>query len=64
MGIPLTSQKHEGPWYTQFMFSNKNQYAALAQARVMSVYRLYDKIGTLAISDLNKIRTDFINLYG
>lgn len=30
MGVPLTSQKHEGSWYAKFEFNDKEQYAALA----------------------------------
>ena len=63
MGVPLTSQKHKGSWYVPFTFKNWREYAVLAQARVMSVYRLYDKMGTLPMSDLEKIRRGFVRLY-
>lgn len=45
MGVPLTSQEHEGEWYVSFVFRDKKQFATLAQARVMSVSRLYEKNG-------------------
>ena len=43
MGIPLTSQEKSGSWYVAVTFRNKNIYAALCQARVMSVSRLHSK---------------------
>ena len=46
MGIPLTSQPKTGSWYTQFIFSGTEQFAALCQARVMSVSRLHQKNGS------------------
>ena len=63
MGIPLTSQPHEGSWYILFGFKNKRQYAVLAQARVLSVYRLRRKMGVVPGSDLELVRTGFRKLY-
>ena len=63
MGIPLTSQQHKGSWYVPFEFKNKQQYAVLAQARVVSVYRLHRKMGTVPNSDLELVRIGFKNLY-
>lgn len=63
MGIPLTSQYHEGSWYVVFKFKEKTEYAILAQARVFSVSRLYKKIGALPDSDLEAIKSGFNRLY-
>lgn len=63
MGIPLTSQEHIGSWYVEFEFKNKRQFAVLAQARVMSVYRLHRTMGTIPNSDLELIRRGFRELY-
>lgn len=63
MGIPLTSQVKNGTWYTDFTFLKKRQFAALCQARVMSVSRLYDKIGQIPKTDLDKVRAAFAKLY-
>lgn len=63
MGIPLTSQEKSGSWYAEFEFLNKKQYAAVCQARVMSVSRLHSKIGQIPESDLNIVKTAFHNLY-
>ena len=51
LGIPLTSGFHDGSWYAEFEFKNKRQYAALAQVRVLSTSRLYERIGMLPNSD-------------
>lgn len=63
MGIPLTSQKHTGSWYTQFIFKNKVETAVLSQARVYSTSRLYSRLGQIPKSDLDTIRKAFLLLY-
>ncbi|MBQ3353239.1 type II toxin-antitoxin system PemK/MazF family toxin [Candidatus Saccharibacteria bacterium] len=63
MGVPLTSQEHNGSWYAPFVFKNRQEYAVLAQARVFSVSRLYKKMGALPDSDLQTIRIGFHNLF-
>ncbi|MBQ6127564.1 type II toxin-antitoxin system PemK/MazF family toxin [Candidatus Saccharibacteria bacterium] len=63
MGIPLTSQKKTGSWYAKFVFLDKEQFAAVCQARVMSSSRLYSKIGQIPLSDLSIVKRAFIDLY-
>ena len=63
LGIPLTSQKHEGSWYAKFDFLNKTQYAALCQIRVMSVSRLHKKLGEVPQTDFETVKTAFLDLY-
>ncbi len=63
MGVPLTSQEHIGSWYVDFIFQDKKQVAVLAQARVISVFRLYKKMGTVPNSDLELVREGFKRLY-
>ncbi len=63
MGIPLTSQFHEGNWYAPFVFQDKREIAALAQARVLSVARLYKRMGTMSDSDFKLIKSAFARLY-
>ena len=53
MGIPLTSQEKSGSWYAEFEFLGKKEFAAVCQARTMSVSRLYAKIGQIPKSDLD-----------
>jgi len=63
MGVPLTSRPHTGSWYASFVFHNEAQFAALAQARVMSVPRLYKRMGAIPNSDFSLIKTGFGKLY-
>ncbi|MBQ6449634.1 type II toxin-antitoxin system PemK/MazF family toxin [bacterium] len=60
--IPFTSQNKKGNWYTHFRFLGKNQVAVLSQERVISVERLYTKIGTIDDNDYQKIKDDFKKL--
>ncbi len=64
MGIPLTSQMHEGDWYVPFAFQGKTSVAVLSQTRTFSVLRLYRRMGTLPESDLDAIAIGFDRLYG
>lgn len=63
MGIPLTSQKHIGTWYVSFVFQDKEETAVLAQARVISVSRLYKRMGAIADPDFDLARKSFRKLY-
>lgn len=63
MGIPLTSQKKSGTWYAKFEFLGKQEYAAICQARVMSVSRLHTKIGQVPDSDMRIVSDAFVELY-
>jgi hypothetical protein len=63
MGIPLTSQHHIGNWYVPFVFKDRLEVAVLAQARVMSVARLYKRMGTIPDSDFETVRQGFAKLY-
>ncbi|MBQ7040882.1 type II toxin-antitoxin system PemK/MazF family toxin [Candidatus Saccharibacteria bacterium] len=62
-GVPLTSKKHQGSWYSSVVFKDKTEYAALCQAKALSIHRLYRKMGMLPSSDLEKVRTSFIALH-
>ena len=64
LGIPLTSQEHQGSWYIPFEFQEKMSYAALAQVRVVSVSRLYgEAIGQISKADFKAICEGFNSLY-
>jgi len=63
LGIPLTSQEHEGDWYVSFVFQGKQQFAVLAQAKTFSVLRVYRRMGTLPKSDFDTIVDGFNKLY-
>lgn len=63
LAVPLTSQPHVGSWYASFRFQGKEQVAVLAQIRVISVARLYRKIGSIDDNDKTVIREAFRALY-
>lgn len=63
MGIPFTSQLHKGSWYISLEFQDRIETAVLAQAKVFSVTRLYDRIGQISNPDLEKVRNGFLKLY-
>ena len=63
MGIPLTSKKHVGSWYVEFVFKERTSLAALAQARVFSVSRLHKRMGTISVNDFELIAEGFNRLY-
>lgn len=63
LGVPLTSQQHIGTWYAPFSFKNRQQYAAIAQIRVLSVHRLCRKMGEISKADFNLIKNSLLRLY-
>ncbi len=63
MGISLTSQEKSGSWYAEFEFLGKKEFAAVCQARVMSVSRLHSKLGRVPESDLEIVKKAFHELY-
>ncbi len=63
LGIPLSTQAHEGTWYVNFRFKHREQYAALNQIRVINVFRLQERMGTIDKSDMKKVQTGFQELY-
>ena len=62
LAIPLTSQPHTGTWYAEFNFRDKPEYAVLSQIRMMSVSRLYNRMGKLSTGDFKKIKAGFRKL--
>lgn len=55
IGIPLTSQLHNGSWYVHFRFKNRDEFAVLAQIRTFSVQRLYRKMGSVDGLDMKMV---------
>lgn len=62
-GIPLTTQEHRGSWYVPFVFQDKQQFAALAQAKTFSVLRAYRRMGTVPESDFMLVADGFNRLF-
>ena len=44
--------------------NSKTQYAALNQARTISVYRLYRKMGEMTRLDQKRVRSAFLRMHG
>ncbi len=63
MGIPLSTQAHDGSWYVKFRFQGKEIYVALSQAKVFSTARLYNRLGQIAEDDMIKVKNGFRHLY-
>lgn len=62
IGVPLTSKKHTGSWYVEFLFDNKKEYAIVSQVENISVYRLFYKMGEVPKSDLKLVLKGLIKL--
>lgn len=63
LGIPLTSKPHTGSWYAGFRFQGRDQVAVLSQIRVVSVSRLYTRMGNIDDTDKVTISKAFKKLY-
>ena len=63
LGIPLTTQEHDGDWYVPFVFQNKQQFAVLSQVKAFSVLRAYRRMGTIPESDFDLVVSNFGRLY-
>jgi len=61
IGVPLTSSRHTGSWYIEFIFKGKEEYAVIAQIENISVKRLHYKMGEVPEPDLDMI-IDGINI--
>lgn len=63
LGIPLSSQIHNGIWYSNFSHNGIAECALLSQIRVLSVSRLYKRIGKVTKEDYEKIAAGLKKLY-
>lgn len=63
LGVPLSTQKHDGTWFVPFNFNDRDQTAFLSQIRVMAAERLTQKIGELSDSDFLAIGEKLFVLY-
>jgi mRNA interferase MazF len=63
LGIPLSTSKREGTWYVEIIFKEKTSVLNLAQARVCSASRMYEKMGAVEDKDSEKIKNGFLRLY-
>jgi len=63
LAIPLSTEEKRGTWFVDFTFRDEKITANLAQIRVISSKRLYDKMGELSDSDRQRIKDGFLRLY-
>ena len=63
MAVPLTTKNHTGSWYVSFAQNNIKETAVIGQAKVMSVKRLYSRIGKIDDNDMREVREAFMKLY-
>jgi mRNA interferase MazF len=62
-GIPLSTTSRTGSWYIEISFQEQKVIANLAQCRVFSYLRMYEKMGALDEADILKIKDGFLRLY-
>lgn len=63
LAIPITTKYKKGSWYVSFSHKGELRTAVLSQIRVLSIYRLYDRMGTIDDEDFYKIKSGFTKLY-
>lgn len=63
LAVPLSTQIKEGSWYISVEFKEKTISANLAQLRIVSTARLYDKMGEVTAEDFSKVKSGFLRLY-
>lgn len=63
VGIPTSSQDRKGSWYVQITLGNKKSVVILSQARLLDYKRLSSKIAELDVTEMNKVKEKFKNLY-
>jgi mRNA interferase MazF len=62
-GIPLSTVSKTGSWYVEISFQDQKIVTNLAQCRVFSHLRMYEKMGDLDEADILKIKNGFLRLY-
>jgi mRNA-degrading endonuclease toxin of MazEF toxin-antitoxin module len=58
LGVPLTTQIKENPYYHKFNFQSKIQCAMLSQVRIFDVKRLDRKMGKLTSEEFDNLKKD------
>ena len=62
IGLPLTTAKRIGSWYTDLKIKNKESTIILSQARHFDYRRMSDRMCTVSEDDFKRIRARFIGL--
>jgi len=55
LGVPLTTQIKDNPYYHRIMFKEKEQCAMLSQIRVCDSKRMINEMGKLSDSQFNEL---------
>jgi len=63
LGIPLSTQNKKGSWYVKISFKGEDNILNLAQIKVFSSSRMYEKMGALDDNDIQKIKNGLLRLY-
>ena len=63
MGIPITSQRHDGSQYVPFELRGRYESAVISQAKTTSALRLHHRIGEVDEETFRKILTAFSDFY-
>lgn len=63
LGVPLSTISKIGSWYVEIFFQGKRVSTNLAQCKVFSYLRIYEKMGALDEEDITKIKNGFLRLY-
>lgn len=58
LGVPLTTQIKENPYYHKISFRDKMQCAMSSQIRILDAKRLDRKMGKLASEEFEKLKED------
>lgn len=58
LGVPMTTQIKDNPYYHKFSFHNKYQCVMSSQIRTLDVKRLDRKMGKLTSEDFEKLKED------
>ncbi len=62
-GIPTTTTKRDGSWYSSFKHQGIDEVAMVTQARIFSFKRLHTKMGELDDEDFKKVKEAFLSLF-
>ena len=62
-GIPTTTKKRTGTWYTPFVHQGIDETAMLSQARIFSYKRLDKRMGTLDGKDFKNVKEAYVRLF-
>ena len=64
LGLPLTKQEKKGTWYVEITIHGEKRWVMLNQARILDKKRLTSRIGALDDTDLEKVKSHFLEFYG